>query len=306
MPPKAPTLWLKLFLSAGWTALLLTPLAARAEAGLDTAVGYAQAQDYMLLRINNERSRAGAPPVRLDMAAGEAALRHARDMRERGYFSHWDLEGRKPTRRWNLLGGYDNLAENIYYRQYYLGDLRKIVDDAMATLLDSPGHRKTILHHDFTSVGLAFEYAAATEEVWIVQEFCARLGGEYACPLRAKAGDTVRFTGRFDPGRYALDNIIVAWEDLPQARSKAWLAKTSEYSDGEVYFAGYHVDQRIVFKGMQTFHSVAQDAQSGQFAADIALDYKRKPGTYYIFVWLRELVSPNAVLAAVATVEATR
>lgn len=285
-------------------ALLCSP--APAQDSLDSLAGYAQAQDYMLLRINNERAREGAPPVRLDLAAGEAALRHARDMRERGYFSHWDLEGRKPTRRWNLLGGYDNLAENIYYRQYYLGDLRKIVDDAMATLLDSPGHRKTILYHDFTSVGLAFEYSAATEEVWVVQEFSARLGGEYSCPLEARAGETVRLTGRFDPGRFTLDNLVVAWEELPQARSKAWLARTSEYSDGEVFFAGYHLDQRIQFKGMQTFHSVAVDPAGGQFAADIALDYKRKPGTYYIFIWLRELEAPNAVLAAVATVEARR
>lgn len=285
---------------------LAYPSPCLADESLASASGYAQAQDYMLLRINNERAKAGAGPVRLDLAAAEAALRHARDMRERSYFSHWDLEGRKPTRRWNLLGAYDNLAENIYYRQYYLGDTRQIVDDAMSTLMDSPGHRKTILYPDFTSVGLAFEYDTQTEEVWVVQEFCSRLGGEYHCPLEARAGDSVHISGNIDCRRYALDNLMVGWEELPVGRSRAWLANTSEYRDSDVLFAGYIVDPGIQFKGMQTSHNLRFDAQSGSFSADVALDYKKKPGTYYIFVWLRNLDAQRSVLAAIATVEARR
>jgi uncharacterized protein YkwD len=279
---------------------------ALAQTDLNDPDQFRQAQDYMLLRINNERARNGAGSVRLEPLASETARLHAQDMLDKGYVSHWDMEGVKPTRRWNLQGGFDCVAENIYMREGELGDLRAIVDDAMETLLASEGHRRTILDPEYNRVGLGFSFDAGREQVYVVQEFLTRIGGEYACPLFAQPGATVELQGRIDPQVHRLEQVILGWEELPQKRNKQWLARTGEYKEADRLVAGYSPNPAFQFKSLSTFHDISYDEASGRFSADIRLDYKGKPGMYYIFVWLRDSRTDKAVLAAMLTVGARR
>ncbi len=89
-------------------------------------------------------------------------------------------------------------------------------------------------------------------------------------------------------------------------QNKRWLAKTSEYRDADKVFAGYTANTRSVFDDIQTYHDVSYDSESGSFSAQIRLDYKGKPGLYYVFVWLNDSRAQRPVLAAIATVEAQK
>jgi hypothetical protein len=296
----------KVTLACALAALLGWPGAARADTDLNDPDQYREAQDYMLLRVNNERSRNGAGSVRFDPAAAELARQHAQDMLENGFFSHWNLDGLKPTRRWNLMGGFDCVSENIYFREGQLGDMRKIVDDAMETLMNSAGHRRTILQAEHNRLGLAFAFDGQRQQVYVVQEFVTRLGGDYRCDLYAPAGSVVTLTGRIDPSDYAVEQVIVGWEERPQRREKHWLARSGEYKEAEKLVAGYSPRSNIVFNDISTYHDISYDAASGSFSANVKLDYKNKPGLYYLFVWLRNTRLDKPVLAAILTVEAQR
>jgi uncharacterized protein YkwD len=294
------------WLFASLLTLVLVPalhLPAAAQ-GLDAAT-YRKAQEYMLQQINAVRVKRGAQAVELDPVAGQTAKAHAEDMLRSEYFSHWNMQGLKPTRRWNLLGGYDSVSENIYYHVGRRSDIFQACDQAMDTLLKSPGHRQTILDPHHTHVGLGFAVEERQGRFYVDQTFVTRLGGEYSCPPSARVGETVALKGRFDAGRYEFDHVIVGYEELPRQRDRKWLDKTGSYGDAQDHVAAYCCNPRIRFNGMPTYYDV-QATADGSFTCNAELNFKGKEGLYYLFVWLREKGSGrggDTVLAAVATVE---
>jgi len=263
---------------------------------------YEFAQRYTLQLINRERGMAGVGRVSLDHLASQAAKRHADDMLAGGYFSHWNRQGLKPTRRYNLLGGFDALGENVYYEHGFDGDLEARLTKMIEMLMDSPGHRRTLLDPNYTHVGLGFALSADERELYASQEFIVRIGGEYHCPLRARTGAAVAFRGRFDRQLYELKNIVVGYEDPPQPREVSWLMRTESYADGGKIFAGYLLDPNMHIEGLDTYHSVQVDPLTGRYSCLVRLNYKDRPGLYYIMVWLGEKASGRSVLAATATI----
>ena len=147
---------------------------------------YRLAQDYMLYLINQERSRAGLKRVRLDALASQAAKLHAEDMLKGGYLSHWNMEGLKPARRYNLLGGIDGLGENVFYTSGRLGTMHELIDEAMDTLMSSEGHRLTILGASYTTWGWASPWA--------------RRSARSTPPRNSSRASAVNTTARFMPG----------------------------------------------------------------------------------------------------------
>jgi hypothetical protein len=288
-------------LCAVW--LIAHPEPAQAESIADPDV-YRLAQDYMLREINLTRSREGSPRVSFDALAAQSAKAHAEDMLAKAYFSHWGMDGRKPTRRFNLLGGYDAVAENIYYKKGELGSVEEMVEDAIQTLMDSPGHRETLLNPNSTHVGIGLAISEKGNEVYIAQEFVTKLGGAYYCPLYCRVGEQAAMAGRFDTSVFEMESVVLAYEELPKARDRRWLAKSKEYRDGERLLAGFTTaDSRLSFKDIPTIRELELDDRSGYFKLSPKLDYKNQPGTYYFLVWLRGKQSGKPVLAAVATVE---
>ena len=270
------------------------------DSGLADPSTYRSAQDYMLQLINEQRGYLGLAGVRLDHSASEAGRRHAEEMLAAGFTSHWNLAGFKPTRRFNLLGGFHSVGENIYYAHNPYDDCNAMVDEAMVSFLASPGHRRTILDPTYTHVGLAL--AQSGRDFYVCQEFTSQVGGEYSCPLYCKTGDTVQFAGRYDPGTFDLEMVLLAWEELPEARKPLWLNKTAEYHEGELFIAGYMPDATRQFQDMPTFHDIVVDSRRGYFRCDARLDYEGRAGLYYLTLWLREKRSGQQVHAATATV----
>lgn len=275
-----------------------------AGGGLDPD-SYEYAQRYMLIRINQERTRAGAGRVQLDPLASHSAKLHSEDMLAGSYLSHWNREGIKPSRRYNLLGGYDAVGENVYSQHGPAASLEDRLDTMMQTLMDSEGHRRTILDPTYTHVGLGFALDTDSREFYAAQEFIVRVGGDYSCPLAARVGETVDFSGRFDQYRYELEHVVLGYEDPPVPRERSWLMRTGSYQDGGKFYAGYTPSTGLTFQGMDTFHSIDVNAQTGWFRCRAQLSYKGRPGLYYLSLWLRDKRSGRSVLAATATVEAT-
>jgi hypothetical protein len=292
------------FAASALCALLLPVAHAHADLDLDDTENYRYAQDYLVLLINQERSHAGLGSVRLDPLACQAAKQHADDMLASDYFSHWDMEGLKPTRRYNLLGGYHAVAENIYYVHGKAGTLNEMLEAQMATLMESEGHRATILGKDYTNVGLGF--AADRMNFYAVQEFISRVGGEYYCVLTAQVGQRVELSGRFDSQRYSLAHVLVSFEERPEPRDRRWLMRTAEYQDGEKFVAGYTPGQNVIFPDLPTYHDIEVNQDAGWFRCGVLLDYKGREGMYYLSVWLRDDYTGKTVHAATATVDVTR
>jgi uncharacterized protein YkwD len=102
----------------------------------------------MLARVNAERRKAGARPLRANARLDQAAQRHAEDMLARDYFAHESPEG-KTVRDRAKAAGYDwrMIGENIASGQFS-------VEEVMDTWMNSPGHRRNILEPGFRELGI--------------------------------------------------------------------------------------------------------------------------------------------------------
>ena len=133
-------------------------------------------KEYMLGLINDERARAGVPPVVL--GDNIAAQLHADSSLENCSSAHWGVDGLKPYMRYSLAGGYQNNAENGSGSSYCVtrGDgyrpiagIRYEVRDHMDGLVTSPGHHRTIVDASYrkVNIGLAWDRYNA----FVVQHF---------------------------------------------------------------------------------------------------------------------------------------
>lgn len=104
-------------------------------------------ENDMLELINKERALAGRKALITDEKAMETARKHGMDMFSNGYFSHIDLEGEGPSDRMKEGGVEFNFSgENLA--------LSKDLPSAHQGLMNSPGHKKNILHPFFHRVGI--------------------------------------------------------------------------------------------------------------------------------------------------------
>jgi uncharacterized protein YkwD len=128
--------------------------------------------DYVLSLINSDRKDYDLQNVTLSSI--DSGQRHAENMLENNFFSHWDTNGYKPYMRYTLAGGKGSVAENCAAQLGFYSDLkealkgmewRMMYDDA-----DSDwGHRDNILDplHNKVSIGTAFD----NNDVYLVQDF---------------------------------------------------------------------------------------------------------------------------------------
>ena len=131
---------------------------------------------YMLELINAARVQAGLSPVVL--GDNVAAQLHAEASLEGCSSSHWGLDGLKPYMRYSIAGGYQTNAENLVGLDYCvtasdgyspIEGVRENVREHMEILMDSEGHRATILYpwYKKVSIGLAWD----TYNFWTAQLF---------------------------------------------------------------------------------------------------------------------------------------
>lgn len=101
----------------------------------------------MLDMINIEREKVGLPFLYFDEELAEVARTHSRDMFRRGYFSHYNPEGKSPFDRIRKEGIHFKIAgENLALAQN--------LSLAHSGLMESPTHRANIEHKSFGRVGI--------------------------------------------------------------------------------------------------------------------------------------------------------
>ena len=113
--------------------------------------------------INIERKKRGLSEIYVDEKLREAARLHAKDMLERGYFSHYTPEGISPFDRME--------AANVAYK--FAGENLAFAPDiqiAMNGLMKSQGHRDNILSPNFRKAGIGVLDAGIFGKIF-VQEF---------------------------------------------------------------------------------------------------------------------------------------
>ena len=101
----------------------------------------------MLDMINAERKKAGLPILNFDEQLAEVARTHSKDMFRRGYFSHFNPEGKSPFDRIRKNGIQFRIAgENLALAQN--------LSLAHNGLMESHTHRANIEHKSFGRVGI--------------------------------------------------------------------------------------------------------------------------------------------------------
>ena len=119
----------------------------------------------MLTLINDARADAGLGAV--EPGQNPAAQIHADGSLANCYYGHWGMDGLKSYMRYSLTGGYQSNAENAVGLNYCvkasdgyrpLSGIYSEVRKAMRGLMNSPGHRATILDpaHRKVNIGLAW------------------------------------------------------------------------------------------------------------------------------------------------------
>ena len=189
-----------------------------------------------LAQINALRAYYGLDTLTLH--AGQAAQRHALELAQGAYISHWDRQGLSPYMRYSREGGPGYNQENISVNTYpgrgpgnclpdshdYPAELAQALEGLMA----SPGHRDALLgaHHRQVQLGLA----RSCERVVLVQELITDLltwepaphiAGELLV-LQGRVVAPARTTGQLE--------LLVAWEPLPSPYTAAQLNRTGCYS----------------------------------------------------------------------------
>lgn len=104
-------------------------------------------EQYVFILVNKERASRGLKEVIFDDELRDIGRAHCKDMFERGYFSHYTLDGFSPFDRMDEAGIiYEAAGENLA--------LSPNTDIAMQGLMNSPGHKANILSSNFGRVGI--------------------------------------------------------------------------------------------------------------------------------------------------------
>lgn len=124
-------------------------------------------EDEVLRKVNEVRARGAscgsrgsfgpAPALKLDVKLRCAARRHSRDMAERNYFDHDNLDGEDPMDRIRKTGYTGGLVgENIAAGQSSVG----VVMDGW---LKSEGHCANIMKKGYTELGVGYVYKSGSK-----------------------------------------------------------------------------------------------------------------------------------------------
>ncbi len=119
----------------------------------EQVAGLTELESEILRIVNDERARAGKPPLKLSPRLAVVARGHSYDMAIRHYLAHGSPEGTGPAERVSGVGiGYQAIGENIY-----MDDARgesELPRRAVDAWLRSPTHRDNILSGGFTQTGV--------------------------------------------------------------------------------------------------------------------------------------------------------
>ena len=186
----------------------------------------------MLDLINAARRQHGLVEVVLD--DNPTAQMHAEDARANCFSGHWGSNGMKPYMRYTLNGGIHYSAENVIGSSYCPPDphryrepsLKAEVTQAHRGLMNSPGHRRTILNPSYRRVGIGISFEHPNLRV--VQLFTTD-HIEFTVSPRIRFGDLIfayKLTNDSSYTEYP-QNAAVFWDPLPYDLTHGQLARSS-------------------------------------------------------------------------------
>lgn len=251
-------------------------------------------KEELFSQINRDRARYGLPLLRWDERAAGVAEEHCREMLEAGYFSHWDLSGRKPYHRYALAGGTEYNAENLgfaFYRPSGPGDhinVRKAAFESYKGMLaerpPEDGHRRTILnpHHTHVGIGIAF----SVDRTYISLLFLSRyVKFDPPPPKRARPDEKIYLSGKILKKDYSLQGVLVFHEPLPKPRSPEELERFPKW---------YGLpNKKLELKPLLPPDKRYQDGSRGEVKVEderfsFLLSFPEGPGVYTVVAFLRD------------------
>lgn len=168
--PVAPTLTLQPSTVIQQTQRQAAEAPAPTNSSTVTGDDFLAAVEQEIFRIVNvERANAGMGSLLYNYTMEKYARVKAKDMGDKDYFAHEDLQGKKMIDYIQQDGvPYTAWGENI---AYYSGaiDVSTLAQKFMTNWMNSPGHRANILSGNFESIGVGVYKIGST--YYAVQEF---------------------------------------------------------------------------------------------------------------------------------------
>lgn len=248
------------------------------------------ARDLLLKMVNEERAARNLSLLQLDEFAARVGDKHATDMIEGKFISHWGRDGQTPYQRYSFAGGTDAVSENVSSQDGTLTMTRiaaiSAITDMHQRMIDetppNDGHRRTILNPHHTHVG--FGLAVRDHSVRLDELYISRYAQIDQIPRHTAPGTKLTFSGRLLDRKYQLHNILVYYEQLPVAPDIEWLRQPRSYGLPESY--------TMVLPRLYGYSIYADGSQgsidvrsNGKFRTSIQVD--NKPGINTIVVWIR-------------------
>lgn len=133
-------------------------------------------------RTNQERSRAGLPPLTLNPLLTAAAEAHSRDMAQHHKMDHTGSDGSSPFDRMTRAGyKWSYAEENVASGQ-------KTPEDVMNSWMQSPHHRENILNPKIQDIGIARSKANDGTYYWTQNFGTPADGSAHSTPTPASPG----------------------------------------------------------------------------------------------------------------------
>ncbi|MGH7960648.1 MAG: CAP domain-containing protein, partial [Candidatus Binatia bacterium] len=134
----------------------------------DKEIAERETEQDIFRAVNQTREERGLAPLRADAQLQQVARRHSRDMASRGFFGHFNPDGRDVVERLQVASTTDFTAagENIFSK-------KKVEDPASAVIrewLSSPGHRKNLLNPRYSVGGVGIA-RGERGELYVTQMF---------------------------------------------------------------------------------------------------------------------------------------
>jgi uncharacterized protein YkwD len=230
----------------------------------------------MVTHINQDRQAHGLPPVVWDEVAAVAARSHAQEMVTYNYFGHWNSQGLGPDHRYTLAGGQHIAAENLHIFSYTFSDGRgapienwpEIIEQAQLGLMNSPGHRATILDPAHTHVGIGMAYDAGQGRLTLAQLFTRQyVQLSRPLPLEAALGQSIVIQGEVMGVVVSEALLNLAYEPFPQPLTRDFLNQTATYRS-----AAMNVEAWLLPNAFEQELTLDHDGRAGLYHVRIFLD----------------------------------
>ena len=248
------------------------------------------AQRHLLSMVNDERAAEGLSSLKLDELACNVAQKHAIEMAENDFLSHWDLAGLKPYHRYSFAGGTDANAENDasadYSKAIESDEMPHAVVRMHITMHDevppNDGHRQTMLTPQHTHVGFGMAWRGL--HIRLCEVYVSRYIQIDPYPLISRPQSRFVLTGGVLDPRHSVEALEVYFEPPPAPPAKSWLRTPRRY--------GLPPDRETFYKKLPA-HKTYDDGSTGsievlshgRFSVPVELSHKQ-PGIYTLVVWI--------------------